>query len=156
MNILQCTRAPPKVMLPICIVFAHDVRGRWWYGSRGWIFSQLFHYMLPFDRWQQSSGLTKCHLALKCVRSKGVLLNFSIRKKNAPIDIHWPLLNVYGDQTVAVSTVRRWVMHFSNGDSDSGLPLLVRIFTSAACRPLFISGKNKKLMVATMLTNNAV
>jgi len=34
------------------------------------------------------------------------------------------LLNVYGDQTVDVS---------SSGNSDSGLPLLVLIFTSAAC-----------------------
>ena len=39
-------------------------------------------------------------------------------KKNAPNDIHRRLLNVYGDQTVDVSTMRRWVARFSNGDSD--------------------------------------
>jgi hypothetical protein len=33
-------------------------------------------------------------------------------------DIHRRLLNVYGDQTVDVSTVRRWVARFSSGDSD--------------------------------------
>ena len=38
-------------------------------------------------------------------------------EKMAPIDIHQYLLNVYGDQTVDVSTARRWVMHFSSGDS---------------------------------------
>jgi len=40
-------------------------------------------------------------------------------EKMAPTDIHWHLLNVYyGDQTLAVSTVRQWVVHFSSGDSD--------------------------------------
>lgn len=43
-------------------------------------------------------------------------------------------------------------MHFSNGDSDSGLPPLVHIFMSAACRLLFIAGKNEELLVATVLT----
>jgi hypothetical protein len=38
--------------------------------------------------------------------------------KIAPNDIHQRLLNVYGDQTVDVSTVRRWVVRFSSGDSD--------------------------------------
>ena len=39
-------------------------------------------------------------------------------KKIAPNNIHRRLLNVYGDQTVDVSTVRRWVARFSSGDSD--------------------------------------
>ena len=39
-------------------------------------------------------------------------------EKIAPNDIHRRLLNVYGDQTVDVSTVRRWVARFSSGDSD--------------------------------------
>ena len=39
-------------------------------------------------------------------------------EKLAPNDIHRRLLNVYGDQTVDVSTVRRWVACFSSGDSD--------------------------------------
>ena len=38
--------------------------------------------------------------------------------KIAPNDIHRHLLNVYGDQTVDVSTVRQWVARFSSGDSD--------------------------------------
>jgi len=39
-------------------------------------------------------------------------------KKIAPNDIHRRLLNFYGDQTVDVGTVRRWVTDFSSGDSD--------------------------------------
>ena len=31
---------------------------------------------------------------------------------------HWHLLNVYGDQTVVVSTVSQWVAHFSNSGSN--------------------------------------
>ena len=37
-------------------------------------------------------------------------------EKMAPIDIHQYLLNVHGDQTVDVSTVRWLVVHFSSGD----------------------------------------
>ena len=36
-------------------------------------------------------------------------------EKIAPSDIHRCLLNVYGDQTVDVSTVRQWVARFSSG-----------------------------------------
>ena len=45
-----------------------------------------------------------------------------MQKKMAPIDIHQHSLNVYGDQTVDVSTVRQWVVHFSSGNSNSGAP----------------------------------
>ena len=40
------------------------------------------------------------------------------KKKFAPNDIHRRLLNVYGDQTVDVSTVKRWEALFISGDSD--------------------------------------
>ena len=46
------------------------------------------------------------------------VIEFLHAEKIAPIDIHRRLLNVYGDQTVDVSTVRRWVGRFSSGDSD--------------------------------------
>jgi len=46
------------------------------------------------------------------------VIEFLHAEKIAPNDIHRRLLNVYGDQTVDVSTVRRWVVHFSSGDSD--------------------------------------
>ena len=43
-------------------------------------------------------------------------------EKMAPTDIHWCLLNIYGDQTVDVCTVRFWVSCFSSGDSSNGSP----------------------------------
>jgi len=46
------------------------------------------------------------------------VIEFLHVEKIAPYDIHRCLLNVYGDQTVDVSTVRRWVVRFSSGDSD--------------------------------------
>jgi len=57
---------------------------------------------------------------------------------------HWhspTLLNIYGDQTVDLSTVRWWVAHFSGGDSSSGHPV-VQIVTSRTSRLLFITGGN--------------
>ena len=70
-------------------------------------------------------------------------------EKMAPTDIHLRLPNAYGDQTVDVSTVRWWVVHFSSGDSDIRSALLVQIVTSTACRLLFIAGENAMLMVVT-------
>ena len=58
---------------------------------------------------------------------------------------HWHLLNVYGDQTVNVGTMRQWVVHFSSGDNNSSgdnLHWCRFFFTSTACRLLFISGEN--------------
>ena len=43
---------------------------------------------------------------------------FLCEQKMAPIDVHRCLLNIYRDQTVDVSTVRQWVVHFSHGNSD--------------------------------------
>ena len=56
---------------------------------------------------------------------------------------------VYGDQAVGVSTV-------GGGGCVSavttvGPPLLVQVFTSTACRLLFIAGENAQLMVVTVL-----
>ena len=41
------------------------------------------------------------------------VIEFLHAEKIAPNDINRRLLNVYGDQTVDVSTVRRWVARFS-------------------------------------------
>jgi len=51
----------------------------------------------------------------------------------------------------------RWgVVHFSNGDSNGGLPLLAQILTGAACKLLFLTGKNVYLMMVTMLKNSVL
>jgi hypothetical protein len=39
-------------------------------------------------------------------------------EKIPPVDIHRRLLNVYGNQSADVSTVRQLVVCFSSGDSD--------------------------------------
>jgi len=61
----------------------------------------------------------------------------------APTDINQCLMSINGDQTLDVSTVRQWVVHFSSGDSNSGSPSVVQIFTSVACTLLFITGENE-------------
>jgi len=61
-------------------------------------------------------------------------------------DVHWHLLNVDGDPTVAVSTVRSGV-HFSSGD---------RSVQALAYRLLFTACKNALLMVVTMLQNSVL
>lgn len=74
----------------------------------------------------------------------------------APTDLHWCLLNVHGDRTVNVSTVRWQVVHFSSGNSNSGSLPVVKIFTSAACRLLFIAIENAQEMIVAVLKNIAL
>jgi len=54
----------------------------------------------------------KVHMKQRCG------IEFLLVEKVIPIDIHWHLLNVDGDQRVNVSTLRLWVMHFSSDASD--------------------------------------
>jgi len=49
-----------------------------------------------------------------------------------------------------------WLVHFSSGDSNSGSPPLVQISESVASSLLFISGKNAKLMVVSVLKNSVL
>ena len=53
------------------------------------------------------------------------VIEFLHVEKMAPIDIHRHLLNVHGDQTVDVNTVRQRAVCFSSGDN-CGSPLLCR------------------------------
>ena len=71
--------------------------------------------------------------------------------KIVPIDIVQCLLSICGDQTVDMSTVRWWMVHFRSGSSNSVSSPLVQIFMSAKCRLFFISGENTKLMMVTAL-----
>ena len=94
-------------------------------------------------------------------------------KKIAPNDFHRRLLNAYGNQTVDVSTVRRWVARSSSGDSDvkdkprSGRPCTAvtprneerldqltranrRITTRELCTELNIGFNALETMVATL------
>ena len=77
------------------------------------------------------------------VHIKGKYLNELLNgEKIALIDIYWHLLNIYGDQTVNVSTVRWTVVRFCSSDSNSGSPLLAQIFMSVSCRLFFIAGRS--------------
>ena len=101
-------------------MFAENIRGGCrWYGSRSETLPQVLHHiLLPCgNRWQQRDNLTEWHVTWNCVWSKSVSLDSSMPKKVAPTDIHWCLLNVCAHQTVDVSIVRWWVLHFSSGDS---------------------------------------
>ena len=56
---------------------------------------------------------------MEVFRKQRCVIEFLHVEKVRSIDIHWHLLNIYGDQTVDVSTVRWWVVCFSSGDSDT-------------------------------------
>lgn len=64
-------------------MLSHDIRGRcWYYGSRGWTFLTILHYILLLsDQWQQGNILTQRNLTWKC----GVSFNFFVRKKWQPL-----------------------------------------------------------------------
>ena len=47
------------------------------------------------------------------------VIEFLHAEKMALIDIYWWLLNIHGEQTEDVSTVRWWVACFSSGDNDT-------------------------------------
>ena len=53
-----------------------------------------------------------------CMKQRYVI-EFLHAEKMAPNDIHQRLLNIYGDQTVDVSTVRRQVVRFSSGEGSN-------------------------------------
>jgi len=131
--------------------FACNVRDRcWWDGSRGWTFLPTLHYiLLPCDRLAAQGQSDKMASDMEVCRRQRCVTEFLHAEKMAPIDIQWHLLNVDGDQTVDVSTVRQWVECFSSGNS--GSLAQVQIFMSGACRLLFTIGINELLMVVTTL-----
>jgi len=81
-------------------------------------------------------------------------------QKIAPLDIHQCLLDVNGDKTVDVSTVRWWVVCFSCGNSNMKDNLRFeqprRFLLGMACMLLVIAGENTQIMVATMLQNSVL
>ena len=97
----------------------HWVRLKHWFHKNVVKYPTSFMFSLLCDKRQQWDSLTKWCLTWKCRWSKGVSL-LLYAEKEAPIDIHQCLLNVSGDQTVDVSTLRQWVVCFSSSDSNSG------------------------------------
>ena len=115
------------------ILLAQDIKGGcWWDGSRGWTFPPIScSILLPYDRWQQRGSMTEeiwygsvCAAKVwKWGLRKDVSLNTFKQRKLHPLTfVMFSLLNFHGDQTVGASKVRRWMMHFSSGDGNSGSP----------------------------------
>jgi len=100
------------------IMLAHNIRGRYRGNcSRGWTFLTIFHsVLLMCDRWQQDS-LTEWSLTWMCVWNKSVSTKFLYMEKIVPVGIHQLMLNVYGEQTMDVSTARWCMVHFCNDNS---------------------------------------
>jgi len=102
------------------ILLACDVRGRcWWYGSGGWSFPPVFHYLL-FATWQMAAEEKSDKMAsdmVVCMKQR-CGIEYLCVEGMAPIDIRWRFLNIYRDQTVDVITLRWSVLHFGSGDSD--------------------------------------
>jgi len=66
-----------------------------------------------------------------------------MQKKMPSTDIHQCLLNIHGDQTVDVNTLRWWAVCFSSGDSDNGSLPLMQIFRRMAGRLSFTTSENE-------------
>jgi len=110
----------PKINASYFVMLDHDVRGGcWWYGSRGWTFPASISLNFV-TMWQMTAEGQSDKMAsdMEMRMKQRCVIEFLHAEKIAPNDIHWRLVNVYGDQTVDVSTVRWWVACFSSGDSD--------------------------------------
>ena len=77
-------------------------------GMSAWVepSCQLSYILLPCDRWQQRGSLTEKCLTWKRIMKQRCVSEFPHVEKMAHIDSHQHLLNVSGNQTVDVSTVR--------------------------------------------------
>jgi len=74
-----------EINISCVIMLIHNIRC-WCYGSRGWTFTPISHYiLLQCDRWQQRGSLTPWRLTWKCGWNEGVSLNASMQKNCT----HW-------------------------------------------------------------------
>ena len=134
------TRAAPKALPLILLCWPMNNRGGyWWCGSRG--FPPISRYMLLSCDMAAEGHSDKMVSDMEVHVKQRCVTEFLHAEKMAPTDIHWCLLNIYGDQTVHVSTLRYWVVHFT-GDSNSGSPLMVQICSSVVCKLLLLVGEN--------------
>jgi len=67
--------------------------------------------------------------------------DFLHEEKIKPTCIHWHLLNIHGDQTGDVSTLRQWVMHLSNDAIIAAVKQRITFMDADFHRLLFIAGK---------------
>ena len=101
------------------IMLAHDVRGEcWWYGYRGWTFHQYSVTLCCCETDDSRGAVQQMVYDMEVQMKQRCGIEILYEDKTALSDTNQCLLNVYGDQTVGVSSVRRWVVHLSSGDSD--------------------------------------
>ena len=138
---------------PYFIMLVYDVRARRrWYSSRGWTFPPIFHYTwLPRDRWQQRGSMIKWRPTWERGWNKGVPLNSFMQEKMAATDIHWHLLNIFGDQTVDVGmwdvggVFQQWQQLVTSNDA---------YFDEWHVGSCSLLAKNAQLMLVPMLGNH--
>ena len=146
------------------LLFAHDVRGgRWWYGSRGWTFPPIFHYLLLLcDRWQLRGSLTEQCLTWKHVWSRDVEWNSSMMEKPHPltfINACWMFLETkqwmwaqWGDGWCVLGVVTMaWEMTWKN-KPHSGWPCTAVTAQNEEHLSQLIC--TNQLMVVTVLKNS--
>ena len=138
------------------IMLAHNVRSEcWWYGSRGWTFPPIFHYMLlPCDRWQQRGSLKMASdMKQRCA------IEFLHMVKWYPltfIDAMWTFMETkqwMWAQRGLGGAFQRWQKWH---ERQTMFWTVTQNFTSTACRFLFIVGKNAQVMVVTVLINSVL
>ena len=140
---------------------AHNVRGgRWWYGTTGYIFPPISHYiLLHCDKWQQRGTLTEWHLTWKYMWSKGVSLNSSMWKKWHPLtftDTYWTLMETkqwMWTQWEMSGVFQQW---WQRCERQAMFQMAMHLSTSVVCGLLFIAGENAQLMVVPLLTNSVL
>ena len=132
-------------------MLAHNIRGRyWWFGSRGWTFPPISHYIL-FIMWQMAAeGWSEKNYVWCGNVYEANVCDWILPCRNNGTHWHSSMPSVcYGDQTVDVEHSEAVVVSFSSGDSVS--PPLVQMFMNAACRLLFLTGKNAQLKMVTIV-----
>lgn len=117
--------------------------------------TNIHNVLFLCKRWQHRGQSDKMASETEvCMKHKCITELLHVEKM-APTDIHQWLLNIYGDQTMKVSRLKYWVLHFSNNAVIATVKsLLLRIFMSIACKLFMISGENAWLIVVTTLENS--
>jgi len=112
--------------------------------------------LLPCNRWQQRGSLTKWRLTWKCYEAKLCHWIPPWRKNGThwhssmPAECLWR--STSGCEHSEALPNAQWAVRFSCGNSGSGSPPLMQMFTGAACRLLFIASENEQLMVVAVFS----
>jgi len=140
-SLFAFTRVVLKVIPPILLCWPTTSEA---HVSRGWTFplSIPFHFVAVWQMTAEGQP-NKVVPDMKVCMKQRYVTEFLYAEKMVPTDVHWCMLNIYGGFYLYKSGCEHsewWVVHFRSGDS--GSPSLVKIFTSPACRFLFIVDRN--------------